>query len=132
MKISRAKDAPVAAARAHGAHGIPEHVHPEGQRQPRSQPPDQPGHGRGRGGIDGEFVGPVVLVAEHDRVETRGLERIEIARRVLEKPFEPALCVMERCAGQRAEMHHGDHRPGLAEHRPKSRRHAVTPLAVQV
>ena len=54
-----------------GSLRVPQHVDAEGHRDFAPQPADDIGHGRGRGGVHAEFVGPVVLVAEHHGINAR-------------------------------------------------------------
>ena len=89
VKISRTKDAPVAAASAIDAHRVPQHVDAEGHADLGAQAADHIGHGRGRGGVDLELVGPVVLVAEHHRVEAGRLQRVEVLAGALDEAVEP-------------------------------------------
>ena len=91
VRISRMKAAPVAAASATEAIGSHSTLTPKGTVISARSCPMTIGHRRGRGCVDLELVGPVVLVAEHHGVEAGGLQGIEILAGALERgPAVPA------------------------------------------
>ena len=117
VKISRTKRAPVAAASAIELIGSHSTLTPNGTRDLRAQRADDIGHRRGRGGVDRELVGPVVLVAEHHGIDAGRLQRLRgPSAAPSTNARHPGLGIVQRRAGQRAEMHHGDHRLLDAEH----------------
>ena len=100
VKISRTKVAPVAAARAMVELGSQSTLTPKGTVDLVADAADDVGHGRGRGHVDLELVGPVVLVAEHHRVDACRLQRADVRPRVLDEPIDAAL--LRRAAAHRA------------------------------
>ena len=119
VKISRTKAGTGGGGEGDGALRVPEHVDAEGHGDLGAQAADHEGHGRGRGGVDGEFVGPVVLVAEHDRVDTGRLQCGEVGSGSFEQAVQARGCIVKGRAGKGAEMDHGDHRLSVPENSPE-------------
>ena len=115
MKISRTKRAPVAAANARRRARVPEHVDAERHGDPVTQPPDDVRHRRGRRVVDPQLVRPVVLVAEHHRVEAGGLQGAQVGAGVGEDALDAPRLVVQRGPRQRAQVHHRDDRLAGAE-----------------
>ena len=72
-------------------HRIPQHVDAERHGDLLAHPADHIGHRRGRGRVDAEFVGPVVLVAEHDGVEAGLLQRVEVFGHAVDQAVDATL-----------------------------------------
>ena len=124
VKISRDEARAGRGGKRHAGHRIPQHVDAERHRDFVANLADDIGHGRGRGRVDLEFVGPVVLVAEHDRIEARFLQRPQVIAHPFDKPRKAGIGIIERRAGQRAEMHHGDDRLCTPKNRRELAAHA--------
>ena len=77
---------------------VPQHIDAERHGDVRAQLPDHKGHGGGRGCIDLEFIGPVVFIAEHHRVEPGRLEGDKIGTGGIDQPLEARRGIMERGA----------------------------------
>ena len=56
-----------------------------------------------------EDIGAVVLVAEHDGVDAARLQSVDILEHAFDQLGDAAVRVIERRAGQGADMGHGDH-----------------------
>jgi len=92
--------------------------------------PDHVGHGGGRGAVDLELVGSVILIAEHHGIESGCLQRGKIAGRRLDQPGETALPIMQRRSRQGSEMKHADHRLAAAEYPLEVSRHVSRPRSL--
>ncbi len=69
-------------------------------------------HGGHRGHAFGrrlEHIGTIVLVAEHDRIDAARLQGLDILEHAFDQLQDAAVRVIERRAGQGADMRHGDH-----------------------
>ena len=93
----------------HRAHRIPQHVDAERHGDLALHLADGVGHGRSRGGVDLELVGPVVLVAEHDGIDPGGLQRAQVVADAFDQPVQAGVGIMERRARQRTKVNHCDH-----------------------
>ena len=89
--------------------GIPEHVDPERNRKFVANRSDDIGHGSDRREIGVEPVRAIVLVAEHDGVDSAGLKRIQIAADPFANPAHPVAGVVKGRSGQRRQVNHADH-----------------------
>ena len=89
-------------------HRIPQVVHAEGHTDAITQEGDDCAH-RGDGADRRlQRIGPVVLVAEHDRIDAAILQRLQIHRGLLDEAVHAGLLVIQRRARQGADMHHAD------------------------
>ena len=70
---------------------------------------DHRSHRRHALGRRREDVGAIVLIAEHDRVDSARLQGLDVLDYAFDQPVETALGVVERRAGQGADVRHSDH-----------------------
>ena len=115
MKISRAKTASVGDGKRHGRHRVPEIVDAAGNADLALHRRDHGRHGRKafRRGL--QQVGAVAFVAEHDRVDAAVLQSLQIPGDMVDDGLNPAVRIVERRAGQRQQVGHGDDRRARAD-----------------
>ena len=56
-----------------------------------------------------EDIGPVVLVAEHDRIDAARLQGLDVLEHAFDQLQDAAIRIIERRARKGADMGHGDH-----------------------
>ncbi len=93
----------------HRRHRIPQHIHAEWYADLAAQLADDHRHGCGGGGVDLEFIRPVILIAEHHRIDAGLLQRMQILAAAFEQSCDSRLRVIKRRTRQGTEMHHRDH-----------------------
>ena len=104
------KGGPGGGGKGDAAHRVPQHVDAKGQRDFAAQTPDHIAHRGGRGGIDIEFIGAVVLIAEHDGIKPGRLQRLQVGAGGADQPLQARLCIMQRRTRQGPQVDHCNHR----------------------
>jgi hypothetical protein len=102
-----------------GAARVPQEVDAE-RHAVRPALGDDAGH-RGGGLKSGlELVGPVVLVAEEDRVEPRAEQRVHVPADASDRAGQACLGVVQRRPRQRGDVRHRDQRLAVGEGRAEA------------
>ena len=97
-------------SRGHGKAGlrVPKHIDAKGYGDFIAQAANHIGHSRRGCGVDLQFIGPVVFVTKHHRIEPGGLQGVQISAGVGQNAFDATVSIIERRAGRRAQVYHGN------------------------